>query len=176
MADIFKIKFIDIEAREKAAHQTLLFDIANLRARREKNKELSTADLAEFRRLKQVRNAAKPENKYFDPLFVATRAELGSDTSPLRQLRFEHTDGVLDFPNAADDEERNQATTRVALIFGLLQLGKTRVAPLVVDRRGNIVPDPSHPNAALFTEALFPAIGRADSRPGLPRKILEMMA
>jgi hypothetical protein len=176
MADIFKIKFIDIDAREKAAHQTLLFDIANLRARREKNKELSTADLAELRRLKRVRDAAKPANKYFDPLFVATRAALGSDTSPLRQIAFEHTDGVLEFPNAADDEERNKATTRVALIFGLLQLSKAPVAPLVVDARGNIVPDPSHPNAALFIEALFPAVGRADSRPGLPRKILEMMA
>ena len=77
MADIFNIKFIDIDARETEAKQSLLFEIANLRARWQKNHELSEADLVEFRRLKAVRNAIRAAGgKYYDPLFVATRSAL----------------------------------------------------------------------------------------------------
>ena len=85
MADIFNIKFIDIDKNEKDAYQHLLFDIANLRARRDKNKELSEADLLELRRLKAVRDAGRRAGrKYFDPLFVAIRTALNSPDSPLR--------------------------------------------------------------------------------------------
>jgi hypothetical protein len=175
MADLFKIKFIDIDSREKEAYQTLLFDIANLRARAQKNKELSEADLLEFRRLKAVRDAGrKAGGKYFDPLFVATRAALDSD-GPLRRVVIEHTNGVFVFSRNKTDDEKNEETARIALVLGLLQLGKAPL-PVLVVKRGVIVPDESHPNTALFKEALFPAIGRADGRQDLPRKVLESLA
>jgi hypothetical protein len=175
MADLFKIKFIDIDSREKEAYQTLLFDIANLRARAQKNKELSEADLLEFRRLKAVRDAGrKAGGKYFDPLFVATRAALDSD-GPLRRVIIEHTNGVFVFSRNKTDDEKNEETARIALVLGLLQLGKAPL-PVLVVKRGVIVPDESHPNTALFKEALFPAIGRADGRQDLPRKVLESLA
>lgn len=176
MADIFKIKFIDIDKNEKDAYQHLLFDIANLRARRDKNRELSEADMLELRRLKAVRDAGRRAGrKYFDPLFVAIRAALDSADSPLRQVAFDHANGVFDFPNAQNDDERNNETARIALVYGLLEDNKTPVPPLVVVQ-GAIVPDGTHPNAARFKEALFPALGRADGRQGLPRKTLESMA
>ena len=176
MADIFNIKFIDIDKNEKDAHQHLKFDLANLQARQEKNKELSEADLLELNRLQEVLDAGEAAgNKYFDPLFVAIREALNSSDSPLRRVAFDHVEGVLKFPNLQNAKAQNDETARIALIYGLLSDNKTPVPPLVVVDEV-IVPDATHPNAAKFKEGLFPALGRADGRQGLPRKTLESMA
>ena len=173
MADISTIKFIDIAAREKAAQQSVEFQIEDLESKRDKNYDLSDADKLELERLTQLRDL--PAN-YFDPLFLCTRSELMSDESGLQTITIEHTeDGRLTFPTLGNKATTNIATARTALILGLLQLNKAPLPPLKVD--GNAaVGDDTHPNMPLFKEALFQAIGRAAGHLDLAKKALELLA
>jgi hypothetical protein len=173
MADISTIKFIDIRDREKAAQQSLEFEIENLESRKDKNIELSDADKLELERLTGLQNLPA---KYFDPLFACTRAELMSDETGLQPITIEHDEnGTLEFPGIATAKGTNVATARTALILGLLQLNKAPLPPLKVDGK-NAVGDDTHANMPLFKEALFQAIGRAAGHLELAKKVLELLA
>lgn len=170
------IRFIDINAREIAAQQGLRIDLAKLEARKKKNGGLSDPDEIELQRLKGLDDARKGKDaNYFDPLFCATRAALASKDSGLRTIAIEHDNGLLAFPDLDGDEaEKDQEVARTALILGLLQLHKAPLPQLKAVKE-QVVPDLGHPNAPLFKEALFQAIGRIAGRMELAKRVLKLL-
>ena len=178
MADILipTIRFIDIRDREIAATQALESTLANLEGRQKKLGELSPADLAELNRLTELKRA---NADYLDPLFVATRAALGSAGSGLQPVKVEHDNGVLKFPDLdgvkAMEAERDAEVVRVGLILGLLQFDGAPVPQIVATPHG-VQPDRRHPNAPLFDEALFKAVGRVSGRTDLAARTLKQLA
>jgi hypothetical protein len=213
MADITKIRFIDIDAREKTARQNLEFDYQKLTARKDKNGALSDPDKLELKRLEGLIKALKAHGSsiYLDPLFLCTRAELASEASGLSPVIIEHEAGILSFKvdgKAVTADKAKHNTARTALILGLLQLNRAPLPTVKVDMRppnsggngkaqdggkhkadsvtkgrtggtgdgkaeGKIVGDDFHPNAPLFKEALFHAIGRAAGHRDLAQEALE---
>jgi hypothetical protein len=179
MADILipNIRFIDIKAREIAAQQSLRIDYAKLQARKKKNGGLSDPDEIELERLKDLDDArGGAETNYFDPLFAATRTALASTESGLRPIGIDHDNGALSFTGVDEGEAaKDQEVARTALILGLLQHHKAAL-PQVKAVKGKVVPDRDHPNAPLFEEALFQAIGRIAGRMELAKRVLKLLA
>ena len=170
------IRFIDIMAREVEALDSLRMDLNKLRAREKKNGGLSDPDAKELKRLEKLDATREEQGQYYDPLFVATRAALGSNDSGLRPIQVEHENGVLNFPNFDGNEAgEDQEVARTALILGLLQFNKAPV-PQIKAHGERVVPDDDHPNAAKFEEALFVAIGRIAGRIELAKRVLKLLA
>jgi hypothetical protein len=170
------IRFIDINAREIAAQQGLRIDLAKLDARKKKNGGLSDPDELELQRLKALDDARKGKDaNYFDPLFCATRAALASQDSGLRPIAIEQDNGLLAFPDLKEGEAaKDQEVARTALILGLLQLHKAPLPQLKATKE-IVLPDLGHPNAPLFGEALFQAIGRIAGRMELAKRVLKLL-
>lgn len=206
MADtlIPNIRFIDISAREVAAKQSLRIDLNKLQARQKKNGGLSDPDAIELERLQKLTDTlSETPARYYDPLFVATRAALASSDSGLKPIGIKHSNGVLSFGPPQDEDEdeaadaapaaaavaepsaaekrrmeaaKDQEVARTALILGLLQVNKAPLPQIKANAKKFVVPDSDHPNAAKFEEALFVAIGRIAGRMELAKRVLKLLA
>lgn len=187
MADIRipKIKFIDISELEDRARQQLIIDIEKLEARKKKTGGLSASDHVELKRLQDLRDAtASP--KYLDALFATTRAALADDESELRPITVDHDKGVMAVSGNSGGaaktakgrgSSKDVNIARVALVLGLLQLRKAPVPVLVANGAGTeISPDAQHPNAPLFAEVFYRAIGRAAGHLDLAMRVLRLIA
>ena len=188
MADIQipRITFIDISEREVRARQQLIIDIEKIEARKKKTQSLSPGDHDELQRLKELREVDDP--KYLDPLFATTRSAFADEESELRAIDVTHDDGILAI-NGVTTTTRTTTrgaakvrgvsvdaqVARVALVLGLLQLRKAPLPPLKVTNDG-IQPDRDHPNAPLFAEQFYRAIGRAAGNMELAVRVLKLIA
>jgi hypothetical protein len=183
MSVISKISFIDISDRETRARDQLKSDIAHLVERKNNRKTLSAADDAELKRLQDIQ-AANP--KSFDPLLATTAAAFADPNSELRPLdvSINRTTGQLTVtpigarPASSAGRSKGAApeatVARVALVLGLLQLNKAPVPPLLVTK-GVVQPDHGHPNAPLFAEAFYRAVGRASGNLNLATRVLGLI-
>src|SRR5690606_1691359 len=172
-----KTRFVDLVENEKnAIHQAERL-LGELKAREERVQKLGEADANEYDRLTKLLALKDKQGGAvrFDPLFVALREALGRNDGNLTPLTILHENGSIRFePAPRDDDEHNRQVVRTSLLYGLLQVGKAPVPPVIAGT-DRTLPDRRHPNWASFLSAFYEALGTIAGQMGLAQKVLSII-
>jgi len=177
MEEELNIQFIDIEQREVDARQKLRNDIDKLDARRKKLGGLGAGDVAEFERLKGLREALE-NNAKIDPLFAVVRWSFASDNGDVRPVKIDHRNGrivLADGSAVAAGTGAISQLIRIALTLGFLQATGVPLPPIRGDE-GSVWPIREHANFSGYSEAFFSAIGRVAGNFEIARAVLPILA